>query len=301
MLHRPWLAPIIVAFWCVTSGWLLVAKVAPSLRPGSPPGYQALYASGSRLVPVAWTVHWNGSPLGWALTESQRGDSGGMQVDSRLHFDRLPVDEVLPAWAGLLVQRTLGQQASTAFDAIGRLEIDAAGGLRGFSSAVTLPGVAERVVLTGRVDDGRVAITMRAGDLSYEVARHLPDHLLIGDELSPQATIPGLYEGRRWTVPVYSPLRPGQAPLQILHAEVGGEETIFWANRLVSARVVTYREDPTSPREPRCRLWVDRSGRVLKHESALLGAKLEFLRRTDDDAVRLAETVAAEAAQEASR
>lgn len=298
MLHRPWLAPIIVAFWCVTTGWLLVAKVAPALRPGSPPGYQALYASGSRLVPVAWTVHWNGSPLGWALTEARRPAAGGMQVDSRLHFDRLPIDEVLPAWAGLLVQRTLGQQASTAFDAVGHLEIDAAGRLRGFSSAVTLPGALERVVLTGRVDDGRVAITMRAGDLTYEVARHLPDHLLIGDELSPQATLPGLYEGRRWTVPVYSPLRPGQAPLQILHAEVGGEETIFWANRLVSARVVTYREDPTSPREPRCRLWVDRSGRVLKHESALLGAKLEFLRRTDDDAARLAATVAAEAARE---
>jgi hypothetical protein len=55
----------------------------------------------------------------------------------------------------------------------------------------------------------------------------------------------------------------------------------------VRVHVVTYREDPSSPREPRCRLWVDRSGRVLKHESAILGSKLEFVRRSDDDAARL--------------
>jgi len=127
-----------------------------------------------------------------------------------------------------------------------------------------------------------------AGEARYETTRHLPTTAMIGDELSPQATLPDLYEGRRWTVPVYSPLRPGQSPLEILHAEVTGEETIFWEDSLVRTHVVSYREDPSSNREPRCRLWVDRTGRVLRQEAALLGARVAFVRRPDSEAARLA-------------
>jgi hypothetical protein len=133
-------------------------------------------------------------------------------------------------------------------------------------------------------------VRVAAGDLHYETTRHIPTHLALGDELSPQATIPGLTVGRHWTVPVYSPLRPGQTPIEILHAEVTGEETVYWEDGLVQTHLVAYREDPTSDREPRCRLWVDRRGRVLRQEAALLGARVAFVRRSDADAARLAES-----------
>jgi hypothetical protein len=125
--------------------------------------------------------------------------------------------------------------------------------------------------------------------MRYDVTKHLPNDVMIGDELSPQATLPNLSEGRRWTVPVYSPIRTGRSPLEILHAEVGAEETLYWNDQLVPVHVVSYREDPTSDREPRCRLWVDRAGRVLRQEAALLGARVAFVRRTDAEAARLAE------------
>jgi hypothetical protein len=51
---------------------------------------------------------------------------------------------------------------------------------------------------------------------------------------------------------------------------------------------VAYRDDPSSHREPRCRLWVDLSGRVLKQETAMFGTSMTFLRRTDDAAASLA-------------
>ena len=70
MLYRPWLIPLVVLFWCASSGWLLLAKILPTLSPGSPPGYQALYMAENRLVPVAWTVLWNDQPLGWAMSQS---------------------------------------------------------------------------------------------------------------------------------------------------------------------------------------------------------------------------------------
>lgn len=292
MLYRSWFTLFVVAFWGVTSSWLVTAKILPSWRPGSPPGYQGLYGSGGQLGPVGWTVQWNGSPLGWALAESNRGSNGGLAVESWLHFERLPVEEVLPPWVSTLVTGMLRNRGTATFDARGRLAIDASGKLRAFRSAVSVAGMADDVVLEGTVREGEVAITVRAGELRYQTSRHLPDQLTLGDELSPQASMPGLYQGRRWTVPIYSPLRPSLSPLEILHAEVGPEETMFWENNLIRVHVVSYRQDPSSSRPPRSRLWVDRGGRVLKQESMVLAGTLVFVRRTDEDAARLVKEAA---------
>ena len=288
MLQRPIFTPVVIGFWCVTTGWLMAAKILPTLQSGSPPGQQALYASGSRLVPVAWTVFCNEEPIGWALTQTSRSAHQGILVDSHLHFERLPWKEMLPGWATLLMQRLTPNGDVAALDARGRLAIDERGQLSSFSSVVNLPGTDQPVVLTGTVDAGSVTINVVAGELRYETTRHLPTDLMIADELSPQATLPELHEGRRWTVPVYSPLRAGQSPLEILHAEVGSAEMTYWEGNLVQARVVTYRVDPTSDGEPRCRLWVDRTGRVLRQEAALLGAHVAFVRRPDAEAARMA-------------
>jgi len=287
MLYRPWSILLVVVFWCVTTGWLVVEKILPSLAPGSPPGYQALYASGNRLAPVAWTVSWNDLPLGYATSEAVRTESGGMEVESLLHFDRLPIDEMLPAWTKLLLRPTVAPGTTLTLDARSRMEIDADGHLRAFSSKVDLPGTVDCVTLDGTVDDGDVSILIRARDMRYTTVRHLPAQLTIGNELSPQATIPGLYRNRRWTVPIYSPLRPGHAPIEILHAHVAGDEMMAWGDDLVRVHVVHYADDPAAHREPRCRLWVDQEGRVLRQESVMLGSKLAFVRRTDDDARRL--------------
>ena len=291
MLHRPWVAPLIIGFWGVMSGWLLATKVLPVFHAGAAP--DSVATRDGDLLPVGWSVYWNGSPIGWALAESRRAADGGMTIVNRLHCDRLPLDEILPAWAGSFVQRTMQSDEATVLDASGRVVIDAEGRLRSFVSTVTLPGTTEKVILEGTVrTPGEVTVSFRAGELRYDTTRRIPERATLGDELSPHATLPGLYEGRRWTVPVSSPLRPGNAPLQILHARVGGEETIFWGNRLVNARVVSFHDDPASHREPRCRLWVDRAGRVLRQESAMLGSKMEFVRRTDAEAARLASVAA---------
>lgn len=299
MLYRPAFIPLIVLFWVVTSGWLVVTKILPSLTPGSPPGYQAYHVSNGRLLPVAWSVLWNDELLGWATSLATRSDEGGLEVYSLLHFDRLPIDKVLPQWAKMMLPTALDATASYAFDAHGRLSIDPRGELRTFSSVVNIPATGGRVLLDGRIDDGEVNVDVRAHGVEYNVSRHIPRHLTIGDELSPQATLPGLYPDRQWTVPVYSPLRPGQSPIQILHARVAGEESMEWEGRMERVHVVHYRDDPSLHREPKCRLWVDRGGRVLKQESLMLGAKLVFVRQSDADAEALtngAGKAAAEAA-----
>jgi hypothetical protein len=293
MLQRPLLTPLVLGFWVVTTGWLMLTKIVPVFNQGLPPGHQALFASGDRLIPVAWTVTWNERPLGWALSTARRNESGDLAVDTRLHFDHLPLNDMLPSWAGMMVRQMVRDDGLVTLDARGRLDIDAAGSLRRFASTVSVPGANQDVVLTGSIDDGQATVVIEAGGMRYDVVRQIPNHSMVGDELSPQATMPGLYEGRTWTVPVYSPLRPGHAPIEILHAHVGPESTLFWEDGLVRVHVVSYREDSSTRREPRCRLWVDLAGRVLKQEAAMLGSKMTFLRRTDEAAVWLVESVAA--------
>ena len=287
MLERPWLTPLVVAFWLVTSGWLVVAKILPSFAPGPPPGFQAYYLPDSIPIPVGWTVFWNDQPLGWAVADSTRTAAGGLVVDSRVHCDALPLQEIVPGWTRPLLQKSLPDTAVIPLDASGQIVIDPEGRLRSFRSTVAMPGSDDLVVLRGMVHDGDVTVTVKAGAMQYETRRHLPDQMMVGDELSPQATLPGLYEGRRWTMPVYNPLRAGGPPIEILHAEVGAEEHLYWENQLRRVHVVLYREDPTSPREPRCRMWVDVDGRVLKQEATVLGAKLAFVRRSDESATQL--------------
>jgi len=76
MLQRPFFTPIVIAFWSVTTGWLMVSKILPAWQPGLPPGQQALYASDSRMLPVAWSVACNDQPIGWALTRVTRSAAG---------------------------------------------------------------------------------------------------------------------------------------------------------------------------------------------------------------------------------
>jgi len=294
MLHRPWLIPLIVSFWAVTMGWLVTAKILPSLAGGAPPGYQALYTSGNRIVPVAWTVLCNDCPVGWAMSRAARLPDRGLVVDSLLHFDTLPLDDLLPTWLRSIARRVLDERSTLPFDARGSLSIDPRGELRAFGSVVTLPGIADRIVLNGTVVDGKVSIVIAGNGIRYEAERHLPSTIMLGDELSPQATLPGLSIGRRWTVPMYNPLRPGPASIEILHAHVAKEETFFWEDRLVRTLVVHYRDDPSAHHEPRSTLWVDLSGRVVKQESMMLGAKLSFLRRSDEAAERLVANLDAE-------
>ena len=89
---------------------------------------------------------------------------------------------------------------------------------------------------------------------------------------------------------MYNPLSFTGSPLSVLHANVEGEVTLFWEDRIVRPLLVAYRDDPAAYREPRVRLWVDRDGRVLKQESLMLGSTLAFVRRSDSDARMLART-----------
>lgn len=294
MLLKPWLAPLVILFWLVTTGWLVVEKIVPFLSPGSPPGYEALAVSDGRAIPVAWTVMWNEEPVGWAVSRARLDRDGVARVRSRLKLDRIPIADVLPKWSKLLLRDLPASAKLLSIEADGSLLIGQGGGVRSFRSDVRLPTVGQAVSLAGAVQGEKVTASIRSGELRYDVTRTVPSAVRLGDELSPTATMPGLHVGKRWTVPIYSPLKLGGSPIELLHARVGGEETMFWEDQLVRSLIVAYRDDPSPRREPRFRLWVDRSGKVLRQESNVMGVELAFVRRSDEAADALARSLDAE-------
>jgi hypothetical protein len=143
----------------------------------------------------------------------------------------------------------------------------------------------EPVVIRGQVIGPTLRISIEAGGIE-PIVRELPATALVGDELAPQARLPDLHVGQRWTLPVYSPLRsPNSAePVEVLQATVEGYESVQIGDESHPAMTVIYRSDSGSilagSRAPRGKLWVAEDGTVLKQVSYVLGSRLQFVRAT---------------------
>ena len=139
--------------------------------------------------------------------------------------------------------------------------------------------------IRGRVVGSTLTGTIESGGMIRPFDRYLPPDALMGDELSPQARMPGLKIGQQWTVPVYSPLRfsDNRDPVEVLQAKVEGQESVVIGDESVMTLAVVYRTDSGSilgaSQAPRGKLWVADDGTVLKQTTHLLGSQLTFLRR----------------------
>ena len=289
-MYRPTVTALILAFAAIANSWLFITRVLPTLASDTPPGYQSIYASTKDTSTIAWMISLNDNPVGSALSIVEPSPSGTATVWSSLQLVDLPLNDLLPPWANTLLGTHGGTlHTSIQLEAFGRMTINSRGELRDFQSIVKVPGSQQTVRLRGRITPGnKVTVSLHSGNLQYETTRHLPDNLSIRDELSPQATMPGISQGQHWTVPIYSPLRPSHKPIEILYASVAGHEALHFDDQLVNADIVNYRSTPNDHQPPRSRIWVAPHGKVLQHESTILGAKLLFMRRTDTVALSLA-------------
>jgi len=289
-MYRPTVTALILVFVSLANSWLFITKVLPTLASVTLPGYQSIYASTKDTTAVAWTIMLNNRPVGSALSIVEPFPSGEVIVWSNLQLDEIPLNDLLPTWAKTFLGAKGGTlPTSIELEAFGRMTINSHGELRDFRSIVRVPEAQQSVHLYGSIDpDNKVTVSLRSGNLQYETSRNLPNNLSIRDELSPQATMPGISQGQRWTVPFYSPLRPSQQPIEILYASVAGHEVLHFDDQLVNADIVNYRTTPNDHQPTRSRIWVAPRGKVLQHESTILGAKLLFMRRTDTVALSLA-------------
>jgi hypothetical protein len=280
---------LIVLFASIANGWLFITKIWPTIVSDKPPGYQSMYAPSEHAKTVAWVIKLNGKTVGSAVSTVEPTPSSTATVWSNLQLNSLPLGDLLPLWAHALLKVNGATLLTTIeLDVWGRMQIDSHGALREFDSVVKIPRVQQDVHLHGLIDaENQVTVLLQSGDLQYETKRYLPNELSIRDELSPQANMPGLSQGQRWTVPIYSPLRPSKKPIELVYAHVSGHEVLRFGNQLITTDVVNYRTTPNGHRQPRSRIWVGPRGQVLQHESIILGKRLLFLRSPESVALSL--------------
>jgi len=293
-MQTRWFNTAVIMLWFATMSWLVKEKVLPPLIIGEPPSYSRIIEAQWHAPPVGWRVSFNNRSLGWAITDTKLQSTGLTEIHGRVHFDSLPLDEMMPGWLRAL-SRLIDQPISNLkMDARSLLIIDPLGRLVRFDSGVRLDPFKEMICVRGTVEGRQLQLMVRTGGISFANEAFLPSDALLSDALSPQSQLPVLRLGQQWSVPVYSPLWPAKKPMELVYATVEGTEPICWGDVMEDTWLVVYRNDPGSPtgssQTPRGKLWVRRDGTVLKQQVLLFDSVITFNRLSNDDAELLAKS-----------
>jgi hypothetical protein len=257
--------------------------------------YTAETDDGKPAPAVGWEMSIDGKPLGWAVTHLNTNNSVNVsdqvtKVISCIHFERVPLEELCPAWMKALVHSSPADNLS--MDAYSELTIDPLGHLSQFLSVLRVADMPNAIKIRGKVQASMLKTTVETDNWIYPWETYLPSDALVADELSPQARLSGLHVGQEWTVPVFSPLRDPRSPVEVLQAQVESSEFLMWQDRAVPVNLVVYRADSgsalSSTREPRVKLWVGQEGTVLKQEVSMLNSKIQFVRMSRERSERYA-------------
>jgi len=289
-----WYNVMVVATWVTAMSWLVAYKVLPSLRIGQPPSYQSILQSQREDPLVGWRVLCNEREIGWALSLTKQLADGMTRVDSLVFLERLPLEEFLPKWLqGLVLPRGVDpREIHLQMEVRSEVMFDPLSRLSWFSSNIRFPPFLDGIRVRGKADEGRLHLTVSYGEFSQQVDFPLPRHSLFGETSSPQPKLPGLREGQKWTVQVYSPFANPSQPVEILEARVEKMELIAWNGKTYPTWVVVYRSEPgkgaSRTQTPRGMLWVRPDGTVLRQEATLLDSKVTFIRLGEQSAAVLA-------------
>jgi hypothetical protein len=291
-MYPRWFNFAVVSLWLATMSWLVTTKVMPSLLIGEPPSYPTILAAQRAEPPVGWMILWNDRRLGWAVTNTKPLPQAITEVRSLIHFDELPLDDLVPDWLRSMVPPIGRQRVQVPAESRSSLVFDPLGRLSRFESSVRLDVQEPFVKMRGSLDGPKMALWLRVGDLQpFESEVAVPRDTMLGDTLSPQSRLPGLREGQSWTVESYSPLRPPTSPKEILYAAVETRMPLTWEGRTVDTFLVVYRSDPGSAMGtsggPRGKLWVRRDGTVLKQQMTLFRSTLTFVRTGEQETAAL--------------
>jgi hypothetical protein len=261
---------------------------------GDPPSYSQIVEAQKDAPPVGWRLSVNHRPIGWALSDTKAQPNGLTDIHGRVHFDSLPLDDMIPGWLRSLARMVRQPMSQLKMDARSVLTIDGLGHLQRFESAMRVDPLNEMISVRGTVEGRQLELVVRSGNMSFTNEAFLSSDALLTDALLPQGQLPGLRAGQRWTVPVYSPLWPAKTPLEIVQAKVEASEPISWNDKIEECWLVVYRNDSgggaAESQTPRGRLWVRRDGAVLKQQVLLFDSMITFDRLPDTEAVKLADS-----------
>ena len=305
-MHSRWFNITVVLLWLSSLCWLVTAKILPTLLVGEPPAYSQSLRAQQDEPPVGWTMWWDNRLLGQALTTTEAGLDGVTEVHNRLRFEHVPLGEIIPPLLQSILSPAESIPEELSMRIVSHLSFDRKGRMTDFRSSLRFEGDVEAINVQGTVDGGYLILSLGYANVrEYETDMLLPRDIVLGDGLSPQPRLSGLWDGQTWTTEVFSPLRPPNDPVEILQAKVEGTEPLVWNDETLETWLVVYRDDPGNGSggegKPRGRVWVRRDGIVLKQQVTLFMATVSFVRMADEEAAALAETIAEESTSDIRR
>jgi hypothetical protein len=263
--------------------WLFTDRILPTFQNGQPPAIET-YENGKA---VAWSVEWGGKKVGKAASVRVPGAGGSVELHNRIALDDMPIIDLAPAWMRMAVP-SLGEMS---FDVISRIEFDSLGNFSAFDSKVILNDMPSVLRLSGRVKDSYLRLNVVSGQLPFEVAVYMPDSKSLNEVLFPDARLPYMYVGRNWQEEVYSPFRATGDPVELIHAEVVGEESIEYGKETRRVMKVEYHGMIGSGVSNNAKLqavaWVEPEGAVLRRDVFVGSSRLRFNRLSEEEAAQI--------------
>jgi hypothetical protein len=274
----------IVVLWLGSMSWLMVDKILPSFHEGTAP-IAAGYESG---VPVAWQVYWGERSVGHAASIRLPGVLNTTNIINRVVLENVPLLDLVPA----LMRRVVGDIGSMRFDARTELEFDSLDNFSSFKSRVSVNDVASVLQLSGRVNGSFLELKVHFGDVTYEPKVPIANQAALSEALFPDAKLPYMYVGRRWTEEVYNPFRAPSSPVETVDVAVTGIESIEFDGQQHKAMRVEFSGAP-APGVPEDALlqaiaWVRVSdGLVMRQDVLIASSRLRFERLSDEEAAEI--------------
>ncbi|MEN6451238.1 MAG: hypothetical protein ABFC96_12165 [Thermoguttaceae bacterium] len=298
-LHRRWFTAAVIVLWLATMTWLVKEKVVPHLLIGDRPSNLDILRA-QRKRPVGWRISIDKHRLGWAMTEAALLPGNLTEIHGRVHFDRLPLDKMMPDWIQAFV--TLAGRPSEllqigSLDAFSTLTVDALGNLLRLDSSVQAQPFGDAFAVRGVVDAGKMQLAISGGGRAFPYEIPMPPKALLMDLLSPQSELPGLKDGQEWTVPVYNPLSIAvtKTPVEIIFVTVEGTEQKIWGGTPVDTWRVVYRSEPKGQASGDSAIrgisWVRFNGTVIQQQVRMSGCTIDFVRLTRTEAAKLLATL----------
>jgi hypothetical protein len=273
----------VILLWIGSMSWLLVDKILPSFHEGEPP-IAAGYEPG---VPIAWKVLWGDREVGYAASKRTPGVLGTTNLENRVVLEDVPLLDLVPA----LMRRVVGDIGSMKFDAKTTLEFDSLDNFSKFDSYVEINDVSSVLELHGKVNGAFLDVKVTFGDVRYEPKVPIASQAALSEALFPDAKLPYLYVGRRWTEEIYNPFHAPNAPIETVDVEVTGIETLSMDGENHRVMRVEFSGPPAPgvPEDARLQAiaWVRESdGVVLRQDVLISTSKLRFDRLPEKEALK---------------
>jgi hypothetical protein len=287
MANRVFVCAVVV-LWLGSMSWLMVDKILPSFHGGEPP-MAAGYDPG---VPIAWRVSWGGRQVGHAASIRVPGPMGTTNLESRVVLEDVPLLDLVPA----LMRHVVGDIGSMKLDAETRLEFDSLDNFSRFESKVAVNDVPSILRILGQMHGSFLELKVTFGNMTYSPKVPVTDKAALSEALFPDAKLPYMYIGRRWSEEVYNPFRSPRTPVETVDVEVTGIEQIEHGDENVKCMRVEFRGPPAPgvPEDARLQAvaWVrSDDGLVLRQDVIISSSKLRFERLPENEAGEVGRTL----------